>query len=256
MCLGIPGQVVEIVDAEQHLAKVDVNGVQRIISVRLLAEEDLPERRLGARARRLRDGQDRRGGGAADAGPGPEDGRRLRQRDRGVQLVPRSPDPARRPGTDEDEVTHEVRRRVPRPGRSPRPGQVDHRAGGRTDHFKFMEVCGGHTHTIYRHGIEHLLPPTVELVHGPGCPVCVIPMGRVDDAMWLAEQPDVIFTSFGDMMRVPGRDGAACSRPRRAAPTCASSTRRSTRSRSRSTTPTSTSCSSPSASRPPRRPPR
>ncbi len=70
-----------------------------------------------------------------------------------------------------------------------------------------MEVCGGHTHTIYRHGIEHLLPESVELVHGPGCPVCVIPMGRVDDAMWLAEQPDVIFTSFGDMMRVPGSNG-------------------------------------------------
>ena len=76
-----------------------------------------------------------------------------------------------------------------------------------TDHFKFMEVCGGHTHTIYRHGIEHLLPEAVELVHGPGCPVCVIPMGRVDDAMWLAEQPGVIFTTFGDMMRVPGSKG-------------------------------------------------
>jgi hydrogenase expression/formation protein HypD len=67
-----------------------------------------------------------------------------------------------------------------------------------------MEVCGGHTHTIYRHGIEQLLPDTVELVHGPGCPVCVIPMGRVDDAISLAEQPGVIFTSFGDMLRVPG----------------------------------------------------
>ena len=76
-----------------------------------------------------------------------------------------------------------------------------------TDEFKFMEVCGGHTHTIYRHGIEHLLPEAIELVHGPGCPVCVIPMGRVDDAMWLAEQPGVIFTTFGDMMRVPGSKG-------------------------------------------------
>lgn len=75
------------------------------------------------------------------------------------------------------------------------------------DEFKFMEVCGGHTHTIYRHGIEHLLPSSVELVHGPGCPVCVIPMGRIDDAMWLAEQPDVVFTTFGDMMRVPGSRG-------------------------------------------------
>ena len=75
------------------------------------------------------------------------------------------------------------------------------------DHFKFMEVCGGHTHTIYRHGIEHVLPESVELVHGPGCPVCVIPMGRVDDAIAIAETPNVIFTSFGDMMRVPGSNG-------------------------------------------------
>jgi hydrogenase expression/formation protein HypD len=74
-------------------------------------------------------------------------------------------------------------------------------------HYKFMEVCGGHTHTIYRHGIEQLLPDNVELVHGPGCPVCVIPMGRVDDAIHVAEREGVIFTSFGDMMRVPGSEG-------------------------------------------------
>jgi hydrogenase expression/formation protein HypD len=73
--------------------------------------------------------------------------------------------------------------------------------------FQFMEVCGGHTHTIYRHGIEHVLPVNVQLVHGPGCPVCVIPMGRVDDAIALARVPGVIFTSFGDMMRVPGSHG-------------------------------------------------
>ena len=76
------------------------------------------------------------------------------------------------------------------------------------DHFKFMEVCGGHTHTIYRHGLEHLLPGNIELVHGPGCPVCVIPMGRIDDAIWLAEQPNVIFVTFGDMMRVTGSTGS------------------------------------------------
>ena len=74
-------------------------------------------------------------------------------------------------------------------------------------HYKIMEVCGGHTHTIYRHGIEHVLPANVELVHGPGCPVCVIPMGRIDDAIAVAETPGVIFTSFGDMMRVPGGNG-------------------------------------------------
>ncbi len=74
--------------------------------------------------------------------------------------------------------------------------------------YKFMEVCGGHTHTIYKHGLEDYLPEAVTLVHGPGCPVCVIPMGRVDDAIHIAEQPDVIMTSFGDMMRVPGGRGS------------------------------------------------
>ncbi|MDO5627054.1 MAG: hydrogenase formation protein HypD [Mobilicoccus sp.] len=74
--------------------------------------------------------------------------------------------------------------------------------------YALMEICGGHTHTIYRHGLEHLLPEEVEMIHGPGCPVCIIPMGRIDDALWLAEQPDVIFTCFGDMMRVPGTNGS------------------------------------------------
>jgi hydrogenase expression/formation protein HypD len=74
-------------------------------------------------------------------------------------------------------------------------------------HYKIMEVCGGHTHSIYRYGVDDLLPENVELVHGPGCPVCVIPMGRVDDAIALAHQPGVIFTCFGDMMRVPGSHG-------------------------------------------------
>src|ERR1700736_2489655 len=84
---------------------------------------------------------------------------------------------------------------------------IEHLAGTGPDHFKFMEVCGGHTHTIYRHGIEHVLPENVELVHGPGCPVCVIPMGRIDDAIAVARTPGVLFTSFGDMMRVPGSKG-------------------------------------------------
>ena len=70
--------------------------------------------------------------------------------------------------------------------------------------YRFMEVCGGHTHTIYKHGIEDYLPEEITLVHGPGCPVCVIPMGRVDDAIHIARQPGVILACFGDMMRVPG----------------------------------------------------
>jgi len=75
-------------------------------------------------------------------------------------------------------------------------------------HYKFMEVCGGHTHSIYKYGVDDLLPENVELVHGPGCPVCVIPMGRVDDGIAVAHQPGVIFTCFGDMMRVPGSHGS------------------------------------------------
>jgi hydrogenase expression/formation protein HypD len=67
-----------------------------------------------------------------------------------------------------------------------------------------MEVCGGHTHAIFRYGIANMLPPEIEFVHGPGCPVCVLPMGRVDDCVAIAETPGVIFTTFGDAMRVPG----------------------------------------------------
>lgn len=70
--------------------------------------------------------------------------------------------------------------------------------------LQVMEVCGGHTHTIFRYGIQQMLPDALEYVHGPGCPVCVLPMGRVDDCITLAEQPGVIFTTFGDAMRVPG----------------------------------------------------
>jgi hydrogenase expression/formation protein HypD len=70
--------------------------------------------------------------------------------------------------------------------------------------LKLMEVCGGHTHTIFKYGIEDLLPENIEMIHGPGCPVCVIPLGRVDDAISIAQHPDVIFTTFGDAMRVPG----------------------------------------------------
>lgn len=75
-------------------------------------------------------------------------------------------------------------------------------------HYRIMEVCGGHTHAIYRFGLKDLLPSNVELIHGPGCPVCVLPMGRIDDGLSLTTQPDFIFAAFGDMMRVPGTHGS------------------------------------------------
>lgn len=70
--------------------------------------------------------------------------------------------------------------------------------------INIMEVCGGHTHSIFRYGLEGMLPKEIEMIHGPGCPVCVLPMGRVDDCVAIAERPEVIFTTFGDAMRVPG----------------------------------------------------
>ena len=122
--------------------------------------------------------------------------------------------------------------------------------------YRLMEVCGGHTHTIYKHGLEDYLPENITLVHGPGCPVCVIPMGRVDDAIAIAEQPDVILTSFGDMMRVPGGRGSffdATARGRRHPHGLLAARRPEDRPcQSR----TSGSSSWPSASRRRRRPPR
>src|SRR6202142_508004 len=72
--------------------------------------------------------------------------------------------------------------------------------------WTIMEVCGGQTHTIVKYGLDRLLPEEVELVHGPGCPVCVTPLEMIDKAHAIAKRPDVIFCSFGDMLRVPGSD--------------------------------------------------
>lgn len=83
-------------------------------------------------------------------------------------------------------------------------GLVGEIAIAKTRPIALMEICGGHTHAIFRYGIDALLPPEIEFVHGPGCPVCVLPMGRVDDCVAIAETPGVIFTTFGDAMRVPG----------------------------------------------------
>ncbi|MDU8944308.1 hydrogenase formation protein HypD [Ovoidimarina sediminis] len=67
-----------------------------------------------------------------------------------------------------------------------------------------MEICGGHTHAIFRHGLDRMVHEGIEFIHGPGCPVCVLPMSRVDESIEIAERPEVIFTTFGDAMRVPG----------------------------------------------------
>jgi hydrogenase expression/formation protein HypD len=83
-----------------------------------------------------------------------------------------------------------------------------HRLAEPGRHYRIMEVCGGHTHAIYRFGLKDILPEDIELIHGPGCPVCVLPMGRIDDGLALAQKNDAIFAAFGDMMRVPGTHGS------------------------------------------------
>ena len=81
--------------------------------------------------------------------------------------------------------------------REARPGRV----------YRLMEFCGGHTHAISRYGLEDLLPANVRMIHGPGCPVCVLPVGRIDDAIRLARRPEVTLLTYGDVMRVPGTGG-------------------------------------------------
>ncbi len=84
--------------------------------------------------------------------------------------------------------------------------QIDEIRRLTTRRWAIMEICGGQTHSIMRHGLDELLPAEIELIHGPGCPVCVTPLELIDKAIAIAARPDVIFTSFGDMLRVPGSD--------------------------------------------------
>ena len=85
-------------------------------------------------------------------------------------------------------------------------GVIDQIRATATRRWVLMEVCGGQTHTIVKQGLDELLGSAVEMIHGPGCPVCVTPLEQIDKALVLAARPDVIFTSFGDMLRVPGSD--------------------------------------------------
>jgi len=73
--------------------------------------------------------------------------------------------------------------------------------------WSIMEICGGQTHSFMRHGLDEMIPPEIRLVHGPGCPVCVTPLELIEKAINIASLPNVIFTSYGDMLRVPGSNG-------------------------------------------------
>jgi hydrogenase expression/formation protein HypD len=82
-----------------------------------------------------------------------------------------------------------------------------HREVDPARNYRLMEFCGGHTHAIFRYGLQDILPANIEMVHGPGCPVCILPTGRLDMAIEIARKPNVILTSYGDMLRVPGSKG-------------------------------------------------
>ncbi|NBZ88260.1 hydrogenase formation protein HypD [Stagnihabitans tardus] len=82
--------------------------------------------------------------------------------------------------------------------------KADALGASRAKPLHIMEICGGHTHSIFRYGLDKLVHEGIEFIHGPGCPVCVLPMARVDECVEIAERPGVIFTTFGDAMRVPG----------------------------------------------------
>jgi len=82
--------------------------------------------------------------------------------------------------------------------------------------YRLMEFCGGHTHAIYRHGLQRLMPPNVRFLHGPGCPVCVLPMGRLDQAIELARLPSVTLCIYGDLLRVPASGGQSLLKARAA----------------------------------------
>ena len=122
-------------------------------------------------------------------------------------------------------------------------------------HYRIMEVCGGHTHAIYRFGLKDLLPSNIQHNPAPGCPVGVRPMGTIDDGLAIAQNPDVIFTAFGDMMRVPGTQGSPLDIKARGMDVRALFTLLLMPLNLRSRIPTSTCCSLPSDLRPRLHPP-
>ena len=120
-----------------------------------------------------------------------------------------------------------------------------------------MEFCGGHTHAISRYGLKDLLPRRVNMIHGPGCPVCVLPIGRIDNAIELAARPGLILCTYADTMRVPASKGLSLLKAKaRGADIRMVYSSADARAHRAARTRRARWSSSPSASRPPRRPPR
>jgi hydrogenase assembly chaperone HypC/HupF len=182
MCLAIPAKVTEL--EGDDMAVVALEGIKKRISLALVDEIAVGDYVLVHVGYALHKAERGRGGTHASA-----DGRG------------RCPSGGTR--RDDRRFGHEICRRIPRQAILRKlPLQIGARRSGPDLHF--MEFCGGHTHAIFRYGVQDLMPDNVAFVHGPGCPVCVLPVRRLDDAVELAERHGVILCTYGDMMRVPG----------------------------------------------------
>ena len=179
MCLAIPVQVTELLDGD--MARVTLDGVQKIISLALVEDVkpgDYVILHVGYALNKI-DPEEAEATLALLAEAGQIDGS------------------GRMKYVDEY-----------RDGKLARAIAATIRAEARPDEsYRFMEFCGGHTHAIARYGLEDLLPENVRMIHGPGCPVCVLPVGRMDDAIKLAQRPDITLCTYADLMRVPASNG-------------------------------------------------
>ena len=198
MCLAVPGKIISIEDRDGTLMSiVDFGGIKKDVCLQYIPDAEVGEYvvvHVGFALQRLDEESAMRNAGRIRAPRRAQRGIRRRVRvgrqtgrahqSKEVGVVMKYLDEFSDP---------ELARKL-----------VDQIKSATSQRWSIMEVCGGQTHSIIRHGIDQLLPDTIEMIHGPGCPVCVTPLEVIDKALEIASRPGVIFCSFGDMLRVPG----------------------------------------------------
>ena len=189
MCLAIPGRIVEILPERENLALVEVSGVRRKIDMGLLDDDpakagDWVLIHVGFAMSKISE---------TDAADQMRMLAMLGEDEAAMQEIEGY-------GMASEEKRHSMRfvDEFRQPELIVKAVQEIRRLADPRRHYRIMEVCGGHTHAIYRFGLKDLLPSNIELIHGPGCPVCVLPMGRIDDGLSMTADPGVIFTAFGE----------------------------------------------------------
>ncbi len=201
MCLGIPGQIIAITDADRMMAMAEISGVRREVNVACIADgaplDDLVGTwtliHVGFAMSRI------------DEDEAAKTLEALRELGEAQEVLDAMAGRRRQPGGARVKYVEEFRDPVAAKGVLAEIARVTDQIGATAENpIRIMEICGGHTHAIFRYGLDKLTPDGIEFIHGPGCPVCVLPRSRVDECIDLAERPEVIFTTFGDAMRVPG----------------------------------------------------